>query len=327
MASTVYVVRGVLIPNNFHPSLRDAVEEAQRKGIVVALFPALVRVEHIPNGDVVLWLERSTIVRSKPCSTCVKAGHDCILHSGNSYRCLHCLIGDASECDHQKEMEKYKYGSKPICYDYKVARQLELTPVPKEFRWADKRKQSSTLLADVLRSAQDDEGEEEDEKNETPAIALIEDGSASEDEDEDEEDQLVSDDEPAPAKGKGKGKGKAQPARRTRGSQGGKADGESSKKSSSRKRKVGQTGQTDVVKHEPKKTKKDVKDSSEDMLLRLLANSEEALEIARELLKIERSKSATQEEAAQPVAGPSGIRRSSRSTGSNSGNSSGSGGH
>ncbi len=185
-------------------------------------------------------------------------------------------------------MEKYKYGSKPICYDYKVARQLELTPVPKEFRWADKRKQSSTLLADVLRPAQDDEGKEEGEKNETdtPAIARIEDGSASEDEDEDEEDQLVSDDEPAPAKGKGKGK--AQPVRRSRGSQGGKADGDSSKKPSSHKRKVGQTGQTDIVKREPKKTKKDVKDSSEDMLLRLLANSEEALEIARELLKIER---------------------------------------
>ncbi|RDX47950.1 hypothetical protein OH76DRAFT_1484385 [Lentinus brumalis] len=248
MASPVYLVRGVLIHNNYHPSLRDAVEEAQSKGIVVALFPALERVEHIPD-----------------------------------------------------EMERYGYGSKPWCYDYRVARELKLTPVPKEFRWADKRKQSKTLLHDVLRSAQDGEDAEgQNDGTDTPAIAHIEAGSESEY--ENEEDQLVSDDEPAPAKAKGK----ASPVRRSQGSQVGKADGGLSKKAASRKRKAGQTGQTGDVKPEPKKTKKNGKDSTEDMLLRLLANSEEALEIARELLEIQRSKSGTIA-TSEAVAGPSRI--------------------
>ncbi|RPD55073.1 hypothetical protein L227DRAFT_566943 [Lentinus tigrinus ALCF2SS1-6] len=145
----VQIVHDRLDPKTYHPTLEAAVRKAYAKNIKLIHFPALIRIDHLPK-DPVQWLEDISTVRAKSCDSCLKAGHVCIIHTGSSYRCLHCLLANGAACSHQEEMEDLGYPATPACYRYEVAIALDLTPMPPGFKWAGKKAQDEDLLERLL---------------------------------------------------------------------------------------------------------------------------------------------------------------------------------
>ena len=83
----------------YHPSMRAAVVAAYESGVVVRVFPALIRIEDL--ADAVAWLKDLSGVKVESCTTCALMGIPCILHNGSSYRCLYCFLKNGDACSHQ----------------------------------------------------------------------------------------------------------------------------------------------------------------------------------------------------------------------------------
>ncbi|KAI0688614.1 hypothetical protein C8T65DRAFT_700495 [Cerioporus squamosus] len=210
------LARSRLDPKTYHPTLNAAVEEAYGNNIDLLVFPALVRLDKL--ADVQKWLRDASDVRRQACTSCAKAGRDCILHNGNSLRCLYCYLTDARECSHQTAMERLGHAKTPPCMKYKVAVGLNLTPVPDGFAWAGKHGQEKGLLNDVLYGESGDttEGEgmeDEEEGDETVGEEAgnrqqggddVEKGEEGEEEEEEEEEEVDKLEEEEPARSKGK---------------------------------------------------------------------------------------------------------------------------